>query len=89
MAGVVGEHLSETGDNLPRVAQYLYENHRPIFRTILRRMQKRVPISGVEPELTQLYYVVAYTSRDESIRLISARKANERELRLHHETLST
>ncbi len=40
--GVV-EHLSETGDNLPRVAQYLYENHRDIFKTILRRMQQRVP----------------------------------------------
>jgi predicted ATPase len=51
--GVV-EHLSETGENLPRVAQYLYDNHRPIFKTILQRMQERVPgISGVEPELTQ------------------------------------
>ncbi len=56
--GVV-EHLSETGENLPRVAQYLYENHRPIFRTILRRMQQRVPgISGVEPELTQDGYLI-------------------------------
>jgi predicted ATPase len=56
--GVV-EHLSETGDNLPRVAQYLYENHRDIFKTILRRMQQRVPgISGVEPELTQDGYLI-------------------------------
>jgi predicted ATPase len=56
--GVV-EHLSETGENLPRVAQYLYENHRPIFQTILTRMQQRVPgISGVEPELTQDGYLI-------------------------------
>jgi predicted ATPase len=56
--GVV-EHLSETGENLPRVAQYLYENHRPIFRTILTRMRQRVPgISGVEPELTQDGYLI-------------------------------
>jgi predicted ATPase len=55
----VMEHLSETGENLPRVAQYLYENHRSIFRTILRRMQQRVPgISGVEPELTQDGYLI-------------------------------
>ncbi|HLK65185.1 MAG TPA: AAA family ATPase [Bryobacteraceae bacterium] len=55
----VAEHLSETGENLPRVAQYLYENHRPIFKTILTRMQERVPgISGVEPELTQDGYLI-------------------------------
>ena len=56
--GVV-EHLSETGENLPRVAQYLYENHRPIFEKMLQRMQQRVPgISGVEPELTQDGYLI-------------------------------
>jgi predicted ATPase len=55
----IAEHLSETGDNLPRVAQYLYDNHRSIFKTILRRMQERVPgISGVEPELTQDGYLI-------------------------------
>ncbi|MBN8731222.1 MAG: AAA family ATPase [Acidobacteria bacterium] len=48
------EHLSPTGDNLPRVAQYFYENHRSTFDSILKRMQERVPgIDGVEPELTQ------------------------------------
>lgn len=53
------EHLSETGENLPRVAQYLYENHRSTFQRILRRMQERVPgISGVEPELTQDGYLI-------------------------------
>jgi len=56
--GVV-EHLSETGENLPRVAQYLYVNHPTVFRKILERMQQRVPgISGVEPELTQDGYLI-------------------------------
>ncbi|MBM3997945.1 MAG: chromosome segregation protein SMC [Planctomycetes bacterium] len=46
------EHLSETGDNLPRVAQYLYEQHRPIFDNILSTMVRRVPgIRGIEPRL--------------------------------------
>jgi predicted ATPase len=55
----VAEHLSETGDNLPRVAQYLYESHRAIFDRILERMQRRVPgIRGVEPELTQDGYLI-------------------------------
>lgn len=48
------EHLSESGENLPRVAQYIYENHPSTFRAILERMRRRVPgISNVEPELTQ------------------------------------
>jgi predicted ATPase len=56
--GVV-EHLSETGENLPRVAQYLYENHPEVFQSILQRMKRRVPgISGVEPELTQDGYLI-------------------------------
>jgi predicted ATPase len=55
----VMEHLSETGENLPRVAQYLYESHRDVFNEILSRMQQRVPgISGVEPELTQDGYLI-------------------------------
>ena len=48
------EHLSESGENLPRVAQYIYENHPATFNRILERMRRRVPgISNVEPELTQ------------------------------------
>lgn len=46
------EHLSETGDNLPLVAQYLYEQHRSVFSTILKTMARRVPgIQAVEPRL--------------------------------------
>ena len=46
------EHLSETGDNLPLVAQRLFEQHPDIFRNILVTMARRVPgVSGVEPKL--------------------------------------
>ena len=46
------EHLSETGDNLPLVAQRLFEQHPDIFRNILDKMAQRVPgVSGVEPKL--------------------------------------
>jgi predicted ATPase len=46
------EHLSETGDNLPLVAQYLFEQHRPEFDKILKVMARRVPgIQAVEPRL--------------------------------------
>ena len=48
------EHLSSTGDNLPRVAQFLYENHRSTFDTILEAMKRRVPgISEVEPRVME------------------------------------
>ena len=46
------EHLSETGDNLPRVAQYLFEQHPETFRKILDTMARRVPgVKSVEPLL--------------------------------------
>lgn len=46
-------HLSETGDNLPRVAQYLFEHHREtVFEPILQKMMQRVPgVTAVEPRL--------------------------------------
>jgi predicted ATPase len=37
------EHLSTLGENLPNVAQFIYQNHRPIFDKILEAMEKRVP----------------------------------------------
>jgi predicted ATPase len=53
------EHLSETGDNLSRVARYLFENHRSVFESILTRMTRRVPgISSVKPELTTDGYLI-------------------------------
>lgn len=48
------EHLSTTGDNLPLVAQYIYENHPDIFQNILEKMKSRVPgVSKVEAKNTE------------------------------------
>ena len=50
----VSEHLSSEGENLPLVAQFLYENHRQIFDEILSIMRRRVPgISDVEAKQTE------------------------------------
>lgn len=47
------EHLSSEGENLPLVAQFLYERHRDKFDEILKSMSKRVPgIEKVEAEET-------------------------------------
>jgi len=55
----LAEHLSETGENLPRVAQYLYEYHRPVFDQILEKMAHRVPgITGIEPKPTDDGYLI-------------------------------
>jgi predicted ATPase len=52
------EHLSESGDNLPLVARYLYENHSTIFQKILDTMARRVPgVASVEPKLTEDGYL--------------------------------
>jgi predicted ATPase len=52
------EHLTESGDNLARVAQYLFEQHPNVFKTILETMVRRVPgISKVEPKLTEDGYL--------------------------------
>jgi predicted ATPase len=40
------EHLSTRGDNLPLVANYLFEHHRSAFDRVLNAMKRRVP--GVE-----------------------------------------
>ncbi|AKN92060.1 chromosome segregation protein SMC [Xanthomonas oryzae pv. oryzicola] len=46
------EHLSESGDNLPLVAQYMNERHPQLFRRILDIMARRVPgVASVEPKL--------------------------------------
>ncbi len=49
----VAEHLSSEGENLPLVAQFLFENHRKIFDEILATMRRRVPgVANVEAEQT-------------------------------------
>ena len=46
------EHLSETGENLPLVARYLFEQHAQAFQKILDTMARRVPgIASVKPVL--------------------------------------
>ncbi len=46
------EHLSESGDNLPLVARYLFEQHRAVFDKLLVTMARRVPgIRTVQPLL--------------------------------------
>lgn len=46
------DHLSESGDNLPLVAQRLFEQAPDTFQRILDTMARRVPgVSGVEPKL--------------------------------------
>lgn len=48
------EHLSTRGDNLPLVANYLFEHHRERFDRVLQAMQRRVPgVSLVEPKQTE------------------------------------
>jgi predicted ATPase len=49
----VSEDLSPTGDNLALVADYIYENHHPVFEMILKKMKERVPgISSVDAQKT-------------------------------------
>jgi predicted ATPase len=48
------EHLSPSGDNLPSMARYLYERHRPVFDLIKQRMQERVPgVSDITVTVTE------------------------------------
>ena len=48
------EHLSTRGDNLPLVANFLFEHHRASFDRILEAMRTRVPgVSVVEPKQTE------------------------------------
>ena len=48
------EHLSTRGENLPLVANYLFEHHKDRFAHIIEAMQRRVPgVSVVEPRQTE------------------------------------
>ncbi|NUO17235.1 MAG: AAA family ATPase, partial [Planctomycetaceae bacterium] len=45
----LAEHLNPSGENAALVAQYLYENHRDTFNSVLEKMKRRVPgVSNVE-----------------------------------------
>lgn len=53
------ENLSKTGDNLPNVAKYIFDNHREAFDGILQKMKERVPgVIKVEYDVTQDGYIV-------------------------------
>lgn len=48
------EHLSTRGENLPLVANFLFEHHKDRFAHIMEAMQRRVPgVSVVEPRQTE------------------------------------
>ncbi|GHT11506.1 ATPase [Planctomycetales bacterium] len=48
------EHLSPTGNNLPLVTQFLYQNHRNVFNGILDSFPRRVPgIASVNAKETE------------------------------------
>lgn len=50
----VAEHLSQSGDNLPLVAQFYFEHHPEVFETVIKKMSQRVPgISKVEAKTTE------------------------------------
>ena len=48
------EHLSTRGDNLPLVANFLFEHHKDRFDRVLESMKRRIPgVSVVEPKQTE------------------------------------
>lgn len=48
------DHLSTRGDNLPLVANFLFEHHKDSFDRVLESMKRRVPgVSMVEPKQTE------------------------------------
>lgn len=50
----LAEHLSHRGDNLPLVAQYMFEQHRDVFDKVLAKMARRVPgVSKVQAASTE------------------------------------
>ena len=48
------EHLSREGENLALVTQFLYQNHKPVFDSILKSLAARVPgITKVDAKTTE------------------------------------
>lgn len=49
----IAEHLSETGDNLPIFAQYMFENHKEQFNKVIEEVKEKIHgIEEVKPEKT-------------------------------------
>lgn len=50
----LGEHLSETGDNLAQVTRFIKDNNPKVFNSIIEKFKRRVPgMEDVEAEETQ------------------------------------
>jgi predicted ATPase len=48
------DHLSREGENLSLVIEYLYNNHKKVFNTILEKIKRRIPgITNVESKTTE------------------------------------
>jgi predicted ATPase len=66
------EHLSESGDNLPLVAQYLHEQHPEVFQDVLDTMTRRVPgVASVEPILMSDGYLLDRYVSDGTIKMFA------------------
>jgi uncharacterized protein len=81
------QNVAKHGVPFEYAARVFLDTHRLDSEDTRRdyREQRRMTLGKIEGRL----FVVAYTPRGEVIRLISARKANEREQRQYDETLST
>lgn len=81
------QNVAKHGVPFEYAARVFLDTHRLDSEDTRRdyREERRIAMGKIEGRL----FVVAYTPRGEVIRLISARKANEREQRQYHETLST
>jgi predicted ATPase len=50
----ISNHLSVTGDNLAQVTKYMYDYHRPLFDSLLKKLPMRIPgINQVEAKETE------------------------------------
>ena len=81
------QNIAKHGVPFEYAARVFSDTHRLDSEDTRRdyREERRIAMGEIEGRL----FVVAYTSRGEMIRLISARKANEREQRQYDEKLST
>lgn len=50
----ISSHLSVSGDNLAQVTKYMYDYHRELFNSVLKKLPKRIPgINQVEAKETE------------------------------------
>jgi len=74
----VGEHLSESGDNLPLVARNLYERNREVFDRILEKFRESIPgMAEVTTSLTEDGHVLLRFKDDSFIDPFIARYVSD------------